>query len=134
MNAVIDTNIFVSGILSPKGNAGYIINALLSGHVTLCYDSRILKEYDEVLHREKYKFASQKVDLIIDAIRHSGFSVNPRPLPDVPFGDETDRPFYEVAVHCDTYLVTGNIRHYPKAERVMSLKDFYWHLYASLQS
>ena len=38
--------------------------------------------------------------------------------------DETDRVFYDTAKSSDSILITGNIKHYPSDEFVMSPSDF----------
>ena len=51
MKIVIDTNVFVSSFLNPKGTARLIIDLWKSGQVTLCLCVEILSEYLEVLSR-----------------------------------------------------------------------------------
>jgi putative PIN family toxin of toxin-antitoxin system len=48
---VIDTNVFVSSFLNPKGTPQQIIDLWKSGQVTLCLCAEILSEYLEVLSR-----------------------------------------------------------------------------------
>jgi putative PIN family toxin of toxin-antitoxin system len=48
---VIDTNVFVSSFLNPKGTPRLIIDLWKSGQVTLCLCAEILSEYLEVLSR-----------------------------------------------------------------------------------
>ena len=44
---------------------------------------------------------------------------------DVPFPDELDRKFYEVARFCQAPLVTGNIAHFPSDDIVMTVAAFH---------
>jgi len=48
---VIDTNVFVSSFLNPKGTPRLIIDLWKSGRLTLCLCAEILVEYMEVLSR-----------------------------------------------------------------------------------
>jgi len=48
---VIDTNVFVSSFLNPKGTPRLIIDLWKNGQVTLCLCAEILSEYLEVLSR-----------------------------------------------------------------------------------
>jgi len=48
---VIDTNVFVSSFLNPKGTPRLIIDLWKSGQVYLCLCAEILSEYLEVLSR-----------------------------------------------------------------------------------
>jgi putative PIN family toxin of toxin-antitoxin system len=56
MNIVLDTNVLVSGLLSPFGPCGRIVCMVSSGELTISLDARILAEYEEVLCRPKFKF------------------------------------------------------------------------------
>ena len=49
----------------------------------------------------------------------------PDALPQVPFTDESDRVFYEVAKFCRAPLVTGNLKHYPQDDCIVTLSEFY---------
>ena len=51
MKIVIDTNVFVSSFLNPKGTPRLIIDLWKSDQVTLCLCAEILSEYLEVLSR-----------------------------------------------------------------------------------
>ena len=125
MNIVLDTNILVSAIWSPGRNACNILNAAFSQRFTVCYDHRIIEEYDRVLHYPKLKFSEWEINAILDPIIKNGLSVIADPLPDANFErDKTDRKFYEVAKYCCATLVTGNLAHFPKEPFIMSPSDF----------
>jgi putative PIN family toxin of toxin-antitoxin system len=51
LKIVIDTNVFVSSFLNPKGTPRQIIDLWKYGRVTLCLCEEILAEYLEVLSR-----------------------------------------------------------------------------------
>ncbi len=51
MKIVIDTNVFVSSFLNPKGTPRQIVDLWKNGSVTLCICAEILAEYLEVLSR-----------------------------------------------------------------------------------
>ncbi len=48
MRFVIDTNVLVSGLLSPYGASAEIVRMLAAGAFDLLYDARIVSEYKEV--------------------------------------------------------------------------------------
>lgn len=125
MQVVLDTNVLVSALLTPNGKAAYILDALSFGKLTICYDYRILNEYEEVLYRPKFEISRYKLKYVLDLITRNGFSFVPTPLDDVPFTDESDRKFYEMAKFSNAILVTGNLKHYPEDSYVMSVADFY---------
>ena len=45
MRVVIDTNVLVSGVISPHGPPGRIVNAVMSEMIIVLYDDRILKTH-----------------------------------------------------------------------------------------
>ena len=54
IRAVIDTNVLVSGLLSPAGNETLILLAIHQGLVHPCFSEGILEEYAAVLARLRY--------------------------------------------------------------------------------
>lgn len=112
IKAVIDTNILVSALLSPSGSPAKVFDHVLNGNVVMCYDSRMIAEYQEVLLRPRFGFGKKDVRQVIDFIVHSGVSIVPVPILDT-FVDEDDKMFYEVAKTAGAFLVTGNSKHFP---------------------
>ena len=64
-----------------------------------------------------------KVEICDKAIELIDLLAN-MPLADDEFVDEADRKFYEVAKHCGATLITGNIKHFPSDEIIMTANDF----------
>lgn len=124
MNVVLDTNILVSALWTPNRKPAAILNALWNRRFTICYDYRILIEYENVLRRPKFKFQDWEINSILDFITKEGLSVVPFPLPDVIFTDESDKKFYETAKFCNAIIVTGNLKHYPNDPCILSASDF----------
>jgi hypothetical protein len=62
IRAVIDTNVLVSGLLSPAGNEALILLAIHEGQGHPCFSEEILDEYAAVLARPK--FASPPDDMV----------------------------------------------------------------------
>lgn len=114
MRIVLDTNVVVSGLLNPHGKPGTILQMIVFGTVTICYDARIIIEYRDVLLRPKFSIGETEVDAILEHIEASGHLVATTPLPqNLP--DPDDEPFLEVALSGEAeFLVTGNTRHFPK--------------------
>ena len=84
-----------------------------------------MEEYKNVLNRPKFHFQEWQIEYLLDSIEHDGISVVPYPLPNIPFTDESDRKFLEVAKYCNAFLVSGNLKHYPHDPLVISVADFY---------
>jgi uncharacterized protein len=114
--AVFDTNVVVSGFLSPAGPPGRIVEWLRNGSVLAVMDDRIMAEYAEVLARPVFRLPVAEVELVLSAIRTQSFWIETaaahtvRGLP-----DPDDAPFLECALAAGVPLVTGNIRHFPKS-------------------
>lgn len=113
MRIVLDTNVLVSGLLSPFGPPGEVVRMVSSGAVTLCIDARILGEYEEVLSRPKFGFEPDDVAALLDYIEFRGGIAAASPLT-LRLPDLDDEPFLEVAIAASAdCLVTGNLAHFP---------------------
>jgi len=128
MRVVIDTNVLVSGLLSPYGAAGQIVRMAVAGSIDLLYDARILSEYGEVLSRPKFSFEKSKIDILLEFIEHYGIPVAATPL-SIHLSDADDEPFLEVAISGKAEcLITGNVTHYPMRSkhkmRVLTPRQF----------
>ena len=115
--AVIDTNVLLSALLSKNEDSATIkvLDAVFEGKIIPLYHQDILAEYDEVLHREKFHLRETVIRTVVDAVRQYGVEVFPQSTGAVLI-DMDDLVFYEVAMEKrddDAYLVTGNQKHYP---------------------
>lgn len=52
-----------------------------------------------------------------------GISVVAEPI-SVKFEDEEYKKFYEVVKFCNAKLITGNLKHFPKENLIMSVSEF----------
>ena len=112
MRIVLDTNVLVSGLLSPAGTPGRIVDLATSLRVTLVFDDRILAEYREVLARPRLRIAPTEAAAVLDLIEKEGLLVSAPPL-GLELPDPDDLPFVEVAEAGGAVaLVTGNTRHF----------------------
>ena len=121
---VIDTNVLVSGLLgrNPSSPTAGILNHLLTSRevITPLYCEEIFQEYEKVLHREKFNFDQDEVEEVLKRIKEIGIS-SPRILSKTYFPDPKDVVFYEVALSKeDSFLVTGNIKHFPEVDFVVT--------------
>ena len=111
---VIDTNVVVSGLLTPSGNAARILDAIVEGRIKLVYDARILAEYRDVLRRPKLKIQPFRIDAFLDGLR-SQMLVLPKHV-DILGPDLDDLIFVEAALATTTpTIVTGNQSDFPAA-------------------
>lgn len=120
--AVIDTNVLVSALLSKSATSTIraLITHIQDGHLTTLYNAEIIEEYSDVLSRTKFGFKTKVKNALIASIKLHGIETNRVPFEETLL-DEDDRVFYEVALSKDdAYLVTGNIKHFPKTPIVVT--------------
>ena len=122
--AVIDTNVFVSALLTKNSDSATvkIYEAIADGVITPLYHKDILEEYVEVLSRPKFKFSKSRINAVVDMIVRYVVEVFPKPTGEILI-DMDDLIFYEVAMEKrddDSYLVTGNQKHYPIKEFIVT--------------
>jgi len=120
---VLDTNILISALWSKGGNPATVVRRVLEGDFAMCYDSRIIAEYTDVLHRPEFPFETSDIHMLLDGIKQRGISVVV-PKIEVAFTDDDDRMFYEVAIFFKATLITGNTRHYPEEPFIMTATEF----------
>ena len=124
--AVIDTNVLVSALITHNSQSAtaMVVRLLLDGEFTPLYENSIIEEYQEVLHRAKFNLVPGVADALISYIKEHGIETSRTDfLESMP--DEDDRVFYEVSLSVeDSFLVTGNFKHYPQTPKVISPYDF----------
>ena len=130
--AVIDTNVFVSALLSHHSDAAtvQVVEAISLDGIRPLYNGEILAEYEEVLGRTKFGFPPISISAILKKVKNTGIATKGIPSSEY-FPDPKDVVFYEVAMSKeDAYLVTGNKKHFPQkpivvtpAEMVEILKE-----------
>ena len=120
--AVIDTNVLVSAQLSRFNSTSTVqlLQLVILGDITPIYNDEILDEYHNVLTRPKFGFPKTIIDETLEAIKRYGINSS-RKESDEQLPDPKDIVFYEVALSVeDSYLVTGNLKHFPKKPFVVS--------------
>jgi len=123
-NVVVDTNVLVSSALVPVGNPAKIIDLIrVNAVIQVYYSIEILAEYSDVLSRPRLNIAADKQTRAIGAIIKAGILVDPV-ASKVPLPDESDRIFYDAAREGGAILITGNLKHYPDEEFIMTPSQF----------
>ena len=113
---VLDTNVFVSGMINAFGPPGRIVDLLREGMIELVVDDRVLSEYRLVLNRPKFQryFDSNAVSDIVNFLeQNTSYVVSIKTITGLP--DPDDVPFAELALTAGVPLVTGNVDDYPEA-------------------
>ena len=106
--AVFDTNVLVSGMLSPHGPPGWLVDALQQGVCRAVVDDRIWDEYSDVLARPAFGFFASDVEILLSRIGHHAIraSVAFEPRRGLALPDSDDVPFLACAAAMDVPLVT----------------------------
>ena len=120
--AVIDTNVFVSAYMTHNMDSATskIVQRLFKGEIMLLYNNEIIAEYEDVLSRSHLHISLSERETLLVYIRKEGVFTH-RTTFNQLFIDESDRVFYEVSLSKDdSFLVTGNLKHYPKEPRVVT--------------
>ena len=129
IRAVIDTNVLVSAFSThnPDSPTIRIYYAILRGDVIVLHSPGIIAEYEDVLHRDKFSFTRNHVDEIIDFIKARGQCVSPIEPNAETFPNPDDKIFYCIALAAQDVgaaLVTGNKRHFPNANFILTPSEF----------
>lgn len=134
--AVIDTNVLVSAMLKWNSVPGNIMELVFEGSIIPVYNNEILKEYREVLSRPKFHLTKEIVNDILEGIESHGIMIEAKTL-DVILPDPKDLVFYEVVLKKresgDTYLVTGNIKHFPFETFIVTPREMLDIIFSNLE-
>jgi putative toxin-antitoxin system toxin component, PIN family len=126
--AVIDTNVLVSALLARTKATPpvLVIEKLYADQVIPVVCQSIIKEYHDVLLRPKFNFPKPLIASLLDFFSEKGKMVIPSPTGEV-LPDLSDLPFYEVTMSNDcenTFLVTGNTKHFPHKPNIVTPREF----------
>jgi predicted nucleic acid-binding protein len=96
-----------------------------NGRITPLYCTEIIAEYVRSLRKPKFvlKIPESMISEAISTFRLFGETVEPVKS-DFHMEDESDRVFYDAAVTTGVILITGNLKHFPPKEFIMSPADF----------
>ncbi len=93
---------------------------MLSGKIKPLYNDEILDEYFDVLNRSKFHLSEIRIIELLNFFKENGINTSRFPF-DGDMPDEDDRVFYEVSLsEEDSFLVTGNLKHFPKTPKVIT--------------
>ena len=129
---VYDTNVVVSGLLLSRGIPALLLDLVFNGRVVLFLSPDVFEEYEQVLARPRFAIQAARRESVLRQLRSLSQWVEPRQHLAVA-GDPDDNRFLECALAGKVdFLVTGNLRHFPKRlrdTRVLSPRQFfeiYW--------
>lgn len=125
--AVIDTNVLISALLSSKSDTAtvQVLVKVIMGEIIPVYNKVIIKEYREVLSRKKFGFSGETIGYLLSAIEKYGILIDHAPS-GITLPDMKDISFYEAALEKKNegvFLVTGNIKHFPKEPFIVTPRE-----------
>ncbi len=129
---VLDTNVVVSAAIGLAGPPAQLIRDwVLRGLVQVVTCPTVTREYRAVVRREKFRphgFPPPWLEYMIhESLQLPEPSGWPHPVP-----DPKDAPFLALAKIAGAWLVTGNLKHFPKPARsgvtVLSPADYLSHV------
>lgn len=121
-HAVIDTNVLVSFLLTKNQESSVVkvMELVKEGTIIPLLHSEITKEYNEVLRRCHFGFNETIINDLISILINTGVFCDRKETVE-SFPDPDDMVFYEVSLSVDdAYLVTGNLKHFPKNGHVVT--------------
>ena len=121
--AVIDTNVLVSNLISDRDSPpNKVFKAIKKGMIKPLYNAFLLNEYRRVLSEDRFGIDERIVFNIVDFIETYGEGVEL-----IDFGsslpDRKDSPIFDIVQSTreyDSFLVTGNTKHFPKENYVVT--------------
>ena len=117
LKVVYDTNVVVSGLISDRGIPALLLDLVFNERVSLILSPQVFDEYDRVLGRPKFRISEAQKASVLKKLRSLAHWVEPRQRITLSRDPDDDR-FLECAAAGEAdFLVTGNLRHFPKAFR-----------------
>ena len=124
---VIDTNVIVSAAIGIASPPARLVDWVLRGLAQAVTCPTLITEYKDVVCREKFRrygFPPPWLDyMIADSLHLPDPPDWPHPIP-----DPKDAPILALAWTSGAWLVTGNMKHFPRAARrgvtVLSPADY----------
>jgi putative PIN family toxin of toxin-antitoxin system len=127
VRVVLDTNILLSACWTPSGLEAETVQLALAGTITACVSAVVWAEYQDVLFRPKFAGLRGRAEDLLARLEMRTFSVEPTERIGIA-SDEDDNRFLECATAAQAvYLITGNLKHYPRscgAVTVVNAREF----------
>ena len=122
---MIDTNVLVSALITRNESSPTvrILRFLADGKIVPVYSDEIVREYGEVLRREKFKLPERIIKNLLNDITDNGLKITEIQEVREEMPDPKDVVFYAVTLSAqdkDAFLVTGNGRHFPEKPFVVT--------------
>ena len=125
---VYDTNVVVSGFLSNRGIPALFLDLAFNKRVSLFLSAEIFDEYERVLRRPIFRIQPRQRESVLRQLRSLAHWTEPCERVEAA-RDPDDNRFLECALAGEVeFVVTGNLRHFPRTFRgirVLSPRQFF---------
>ena len=113
MRIVIDTNVIISGFISPTGTPARIIDLWVEGNLQVILSSAIMEEYSIVFRypqtQRYHRMSSEEITQTLERFRRIAVMIEPTERLQAVLEDATDNKFLECAVAGGaTYIISGD--------------------------
>ena len=127
MRAIIDTNIFLAGLLNADGGAAKIIRAFQEGKFELIVTHEVFDEYVRVIHLFDNDVPAHKSEELLELVFAKAVKVRQIAQQNL-CTDADDEKFLSAALggHAD-FIVTKNKKHFPKntpSVKIVNVREF----------
>ncbi len=125
MRAVIDTNIFLAGLLNADGGAAKIIRAFRDGEFELIVTHDVFDEHVRVIHLFDNDVPPEKSEELLELVFAKATKVRPAAAQGL-CTDTDDEKFLSAALSGNAdFIVTKNKKHFPKdSVKIVNVRDF----------
>ncbi len=107
---VFDTNVYVSALMSKKGNPALLLDRVRKSY-TLFISKDILNEIKDVISRDKFGYTDAEVNTFVEAIISFAEIVNPEIKIDAIKADPDDNKILECAVASEVSCIVSGDKH-----------------------
>lgn len=129
IKVVLDTNIFVSGILNCKGAPGQVLKAWQENKFVLTTSKPIIKEIKQVLNSAKiqeflikHKVVKEDLNDFFSTLSFNALVVKPSFILDIIKEDPADNKFLECALMVKAEYIVSGVKHLLKLKMYENIK------------
>jgi uncharacterized protein len=117
LKVVFDTNVIVSAALYGKSLPALLLSLGLEDKVKFFVSPALLREYETVLRRPRFKLGHKETGELIGKIKEKAVMIIPIRELEILKEDPTDNRILECAAKSKAdFIITGNRRHFPFEE------------------
>ena len=127
MRVVVDTNIFLAGLLNADGGAAKIIRAFQDNRFELVISPDVFDEYIRVIHLFDNEVPAHQSEELLELVFEKAIKVRPVSATGL-CKDADDEKFISAALASHSaFLVTKNKKHFPKevsTTKIVNVREF----------